>query len=65
MTQSNTINVQTTPDGGLNVKAMREAIRLIQKQKRREESDRMAWRLMNLYGVHVAAYQMPIMNATV
>lgn len=64
MTQSSTINIQPTPSGELNVKAVKEAIRLIQKTKRREELDKKRWRMMNLYGVHVAQWQMPIMNLT-
>lgn len=64
MTQSNTINVQTTPNGGLNVKAMREAINLIQKMKRKEELDKRRWRMMNLYGIEIRDCQMPIMNLT-
>lgn len=64
MTQSNTISVQTTPNGGLNVKAMKEAIRLIEKM-RKEELNRRAWRYSYLYGIEIRDWQMPVMNATV
>ena len=64
MTQSNTISVQTTPNGGLNVKAMKEAIRLIEKM-RKEELIRKAWRYSYLYGIEIRDWQMPVMNATV
>lgn len=65
MTQSNTISVQTTPNGGLNMKAMKEAIRLIQKAKCKEELDRNRWRVMNLYGMEIRDWQMPVLNAAV
>ena len=59
------ISIQTTPNGGLNIKAMKKAISLIQNMKRKEEMDRKRWRIMNLYGVEIRDWQMPVLNATV
>lgn len=65
MTQSNTISVQTTPNGALNVKAMKEAIRLIEVDKAKDGEERTTWRVMNRYGVEIRDWQMPVMNATI
>lgn len=65
MTQSNMVSIQTTPNGGLNIKAMKKAMHLIQNMKRKEEMDRKRWRVMNLYGVEIRDWQMPVLNATV
>ena len=65
MTQSNTISVQTTPNGALNVRAMKEAIRLIEVDKAKEGEERTTWRVMNLDGIEIREWQMPVMNATV
>lgn len=64
MTQSNTIGLQTTPNGMLNAKAMKEAIDAIQNEKRKSELDRMAWRYSYLFGCEIKSWHMPIMNMT-
>lgn len=65
MTQSNTIGIQTTPNGMLNAKAMKEAIDAIQKKERKAELNRMAWRYSYLFGCEIKSWQMPIINMTV
>jgi hypothetical protein len=49
----------------LDAKTMQRTIRRLQKQRRKAELDKTAWRVMNLYGIEIRDYHMPVMNATI
>lgn len=64
MTQSNTTQSLFHPMK-LDAKTMQRTIRRLQKQRRKAELDKTAWRVMNLYGIEIRDYHLPIMNATI
>lgn len=61
-TTSTVNNFVTQP---INAESIKEAVRLIQKEKRDAELDRRAWRFSYLYGVDIKPWQAPILNLVV